>query len=110
MVKMVDIDKPMDTRLPFDVVDDVAIYMRNDPMFYRKKLFPAIMKMKDLHDAGKEVNPNECLGECARTAMESYCQKFKLGSPKNVFKDEDEGLLIKKLFGEEMKMIKDGAY
>ena len=44
-----------DDRLPFDVVDDVAIYMRNDPMFYRKQLFPAIMSMKDRHDAGKVV-------------------------------------------------------
>ena len=99
-----------DDRLPFDVVDDVAIYMRNDPMFYRKQLFPAIMRMKDMHDAGKTMNPDDCLGECTSLAIESYCQKFNLGSPEKVFKDEDKELLIKKLFGEELKQIKDGVY
>ena len=102
--------QPMDDRLPFDVADDVAIYMRNDPMFYRKHLFPAIMRMKDRHDAGKGCVAEECLGEVCNNAMESYCKKFKLGSPKNVFKPEDKGLIINKLFGEEMKMIKDGQY
>ena len=38
--------QPMDDKLPFDVVDDVAIFMRNDPMFYRKSLFPAIINYK----------------------------------------------------------------
>jgi hypothetical protein len=102
--------QPMDDSLPFDVVDDVAIYMRNDPMFYRKQLFPAIMSMKDRIESGKDCVAEECLGEVCGRAMESYCNKFKLGSMKNVFKPEDQGLLINKVFGEEMKQIKDGAY
>ena len=102
--------QPMDDKLPFDVVDDVAIFMRNDPMFYRKSLFPAIMNMKDRHDSGKLCVAEECLSEVCGRAMESYCSKFKLGSPTNIFKPEDKGQLIQKVFGEEMKMIKDGAY
>jgi len=102
--------KPMDNKLPFDVVDDVAIFMRNDPMFYRKSLFPAVMNMKDRHDAGKECNANDCLGDCCDKGIKTYCNKFKLGSPQNIFRSEDKDLLIKKIFGEEMKMIKDGAY
>jgi hypothetical protein len=101
---------PINDNLPFDVVDDVSIYMRNDPMFYRKSFFPAIMKMKDIHDAGKTPNPEVCLGEVCNRAMESYCKKFNLGRKENIFKDDDRNLLIKKLFGEEMKQIKDGAY
>ena len=102
--------QPMDDKLPIDVVDDVAIFMRNDPMFYRKSLFPAIMNMKDRHDSGKSCVAEECLSEVCGRAMESYCSKFKLGSPTNIFKPEDKGQLIQKVFGEEMKMIKDGAY
>ena len=102
--------QPTDDRLPFDVADDVAIYMRNDPMFYRKQLFPAIMRMKDRHDTGKECNAEGCFGSVCDSAMESYCKKFKLGSPKNVFKPEDKGLIINKIFGEEMTQIRNGAY
>ena len=102
--------KPMDDQLPFNVVDDVCIYMRNDPMFYRKSLFPAVMNMKDRHDAGKSCDANDCLGDCCDKGMTSYCKKFKLGSPKNIFKPEDKQLIMNKLYGEEMKQIKDGAY
>ena len=101
---------PMNDSLPFDVADDVTIFMRNDPMFYRKQLFPAVMSMKDRHDAGDDCVAEDCLGEVCSNAMETYCRKFDLGSPENVFKPEDKGLIINKLFGEEMKMIKDGAY
>lgn len=102
--------QPTDDRLPFDVVDDIAIFMRNDPMFYRKQLFPAIMRMKDRVDTGKKCVAEECLGEVCGRAMESYCKKFDLGSMKNIFKDEDKGLLINKVFGEEMTQIRNGAY
>ncbi len=102
--------KPMDDKLPFDVVDDVAIFMRNDPMFYRKSLFPAVMNMKDRHDAGKECDANDCLGDCCDKGMKTYCNKYNLGSLENIFKPEDKNLLIQKMYGEEMKMIKDGAY
>jgi hypothetical protein len=102
--------KKEDFKLPFDIADDVAIYMRNDPMVYRKSLFPAIMRMKDLHDAGKTVNPKECLSAAVHDAMPRYCKKFKLGSPENVFRKGDDESIINKLFSEEMKMIKDGAY
>ena len=46
---------PTNDSLPFDVADDVAIFMRNDPMFYRKQLFPAIMSMKDRQTQVKSV-------------------------------------------------------
>jgi len=102
--------KEFEKKLPFDVIDDVAIYMRNDPMIYRKQLFPAIMRMKDSYMQGSAPDANECLGEACGNAMESYCSKFKLGSPENVFKQDDKDALIQKLFSEEMKMIKNGAY
>jgi len=102
--------QPTNDNLPYDVVDDVSVYMRNDPMFYRKKLFPAIMRMKDMHSKGKNVDATDALGDVCDEAMGRYCSKFKLGSKENIFKDEDRGLLINKVFGEEMKMIKDGQY
>ena len=102
--------QPMDDNLPFDVVDDIAIFMRNDPMFYRKQLFPAIMNMKDQHDAGKSPDANKCLGEVCGRAMETYCSKFDLGQPSNIYRDGDKDSLISKVFGEEMTMIKDGQY
>ena len=102
--------QPYDSNLPYNIIDDVCIFMRNDPMFYRKQLFPAIMKMKDSYAAGKRLDASKCLGECASMALESYCKKYKLGSPKNVFQPEDKDLIIQKLFSEEMTQIRNGVY
>ena len=94
----------------FDIIDDCAVYMRNDPIVYRKGLFPAIMKMKDTYDKGNFPVAEECLGEAVDNAMEGYCEKFKLGSPQNVFKKGDRESIIDKLFAEEMTQIRNGVY
>ena len=107
MVRLVEFETQ---ELPFDVIDDIAIFMRNDPIVYRKSLFPAITKMKGLHDRGKTPDAQTCLGEVVDGAMESYCKKFKLGSPHNVFKKGDRDAIIDKLFAEELTQIRNGEY
>ena len=107
MVRLVEFETK---ELPFDVVEDVAIYMRNDPMLYRKSLFPAITRMKGMHSKGKTPDAQECLGKAVDGAMESYCEKFKLGSPERVFKKGDRDAIIDKLFAEELTQIRNGAY
>ena len=102
--------KPDEVRMPFDVVDDLSIFMRNDPMFYRKKMFPCIMQMKDAYGKQKSIVPQQVLGPVVDDAMDQYCEKFKLGKRDNVFKLEDRDEAINKIFGEEMKQIETGAY
>jgi hypothetical protein len=102
---------PMDDSLPFDVVDDVAIFMRNDPMFYRKQLFPAIMKMKGRYDAGKSCVAEQCVGEACSNAVESYCRAFDLGKrPEELLTAEEQKVLVQKIYSEEMTQIRNGAY
>ena len=107
MVRLVEFETK---EMPFDVADDVTIYMRNDPMVYRKSLFPAIMRMKDQHDKGSVPVAEKCLGEVVDSAMDGYCEKFNLGSPQNVFKKGDREAIIDKLFSEEMTQIRNGEY
>ncbi|MBO01872.1 MAG: hypothetical protein CMG35_04460 [Candidatus Marinimicrobia bacterium] len=101
---------PHTDNLPYDVVDDLSIFMRNDPMFYRKRMYPCIMKMKDMHDGQKSIVPQQVLGPIVDEAMDKYCEKFKLGSRDKIFKLQDRDEAINKIFGEEMKQIETGAY
>jgi hypothetical protein len=110
MVKLVEFAKAVDKKMPFSPVDDCAIYMRNDPMFYRKHFFPAVIKMQEMYKKNQKVNASKCMGDCVNRGIESYCKEYKLGRSENIFKDEDKEALVKKLFSEEMKQIKDGAY
>jgi hypothetical protein len=102
--------KPEEARMPFDVVDDLSIFMRNDPMFYRKKMFPCIMQMKDAYGRQENLEPQKLLGPIVDQAMDQYCDKFNLGLRDKIFKLEDRDEAINKIYGEEMKMIECGAY
>jgi hypothetical protein len=100
-----------DTKLPFDVVDDLAIFMRNDPMFYRKSLFPAIMDMKDCCDKGTKYNAPKNLMPVIDKATESYCKHFKMNKrPEQLLSDEEKKTLLNKIYAEEMTNIRKGAY
>ena len=112
MVKIVEFfDKPIDTSLPFNVIDDVAIFMRNDPMFYRKSFFPTVTHMADMHREGKELDKNKCLGSMVENALGAYCKKYDIAQiPDEIFTNDDRGQIIDKIFSEEMEQIKRGEY
>ena len=59
----------------YDVADDVCVFMRNEPMFYRKKTFPLIMKMKDCYDNGTKIDMKKTLFPIVDEAVKSYCKK-----------------------------------
>ena len=44
-----------DYRPNFDLVDDICIFMRNDPMFYRKSYFPMVNNMSEMFDPQGDV-------------------------------------------------------
>ena len=97
--------------LPFNVVEDMAIFMRNDPMFYRKTFFPAVMRMKTCHDKGVKFNAVNELAPIIDNATQQYCKKFKIERhPNDLMDNEEKKDLIRKLYSEEMAQIRKGAY
>lgn len=104
-------DKPIDQSLPFDVIDDITVFMRNDPMFYRKEFFPAVLKIKSLNDKKQKINPHKEFGPMIDRACESYCRKFKINRrPEELMSLEERKALVDKLFSEEMTNIRKGEY
>lgn len=111
MVKLVEFSSPVDSSLPFDVVDDVSVFMRNDPQFYRKHFFPAFARIADLHRAGKKIDKNKCLSGMVEAALEGYCKKFNVARvPDEIFNNDDREAIIDKIFSEEMEQIQNGEY
>ena len=104
-------DKAIDKDLPFDVVDDITVFMRNDPMFYRKEFFPAVLKLKDLYSKKKTANPHKTFGPMIDRACESYCKRFNINRrPEELMSLEERKALVDKLFSEEMTNIRKGEY
>ena len=82
----------------FDVPADLLIFMRNDPMFYRKNFFPAI---EDYKANRKDTTPIERM---ISKGLDEYCTKFNIQNPKNeIFGDGDVQRLVAEIIADEME-------
>ncbi len=98
-------------KLPFDIVDDISVFMRNDPTFYRKELFPAIINMKDAYDRKSSIDATELFDPIVHKASHAYCKKFNIPKrPDDLLTSEDYERLVQKLYSEEMNNIQQGVY
>jgi len=110
-MKINEFSQPLEKGFNYDVVDDAVVFMRNDPMFYRKHYFPAVTKIADLTRAGKKVNPNKCLGPMIETGCQAYIEKYNLGkSADSIFNLDDRQAIMNKIYSEELKLIEQGDY
>lgn len=97
--------------VPYDMVEDAVIFMRNDPMFYRRYYFPAISRIADLHRANKKYDPSKILSPCIEQALINYCRKYKISrTPEEIFTNEDRHAILQKIYSEELDQIKQGGY
>jgi hypothetical protein len=112
MVKIVEFSNPLEKQeRPFDVVDDLTIFMRNDPAFYRKHYFPMMAKISDMHEKGESIDPVVILKPTVDKAVDSYCRRFKIKKrPEDLFFDEDRKEVCNKIYKEELPHIKEGSY
>jgi len=97
--------------LPFDVVDDAHVFMRNDPVFYRKYYYPTMSKMADCHRAGKKYNPRKFLEPMIDKGCGAYCKKYNIAKPEfKIFTPQDRTALLDKIYSEELQQIEKGDY
>jgi hypothetical protein len=84
-----EVDDKFDKFKDVDLVDDLQFFMNNDPWFYRKVLYPAILTMKQSLKNGGDCKQNH-FEPCINKGVDAYCSKFKLQkNSKNIFSDEE---------------------
>lgn len=97
--------------LPFDIVEDLHVFMKNDPMFYRRAYFPTMTKISDAMKAKKKVDFSKAIQPMIEKAVDVYCKKFDLPrSTKEMFTSEDQSNLVERIRQEEMQNIQQGDY
>lgn len=110
-MKLVEFAQPLEKDLPYDVVEDAIVFMKNDPKFYRKHYYPAVTKIADLTRAGKKVDPNKCLGPMIETGCRAYVEKYNIGKSDNdIFNLDDRQAMMNMIYSEELKQIEKGDY
>jgi hypothetical protein len=102
----------MDTSasLDFDVVDDVMVFMKNNPKFYRRDYFPTMVELQKQVRNGEKVSPKNCLGPMIEKACESYCDRFKVKTKDTLLSDDDKNALVARIFDEEIENLRNGEY
>lgn len=109
IVEFSNIDKQ--TGLDFNPSDDLTVFMRNDPMFYRKHYFPVMAKIADLQDRGQSIDTMALISPIVQQGIDAYCQKFNITqSPNEVFPRSERAEIVNKIYSEESPEIKKGNY
>jgi hypothetical protein len=102
-------DEKYESKLGYDLKDDLVFFMNEDPDFYRKKYYPAMLKYKKYVKADKKIEPRAFAGLVGE-AYRLYQNKFPVeGLPPSL--DDDMCKEICNYMHEtETKNIKDGHY
>lgn len=97
--------------LPFDIADDLVVYMRNDPMFYRKHYYPVVLKMQSAHKKNQSLDAVKLWGDTVKRAVVPYMTKFKIDkNPKDVIDANMIKSIASQIYSDEINNIKNGSY
>ena len=96
--------------LSYDIVDDAQVYMKNDPMFYRKQTYPAMCAVQKAVQNGGKYNKKDLLPMIDK-AIESYCTEFKIPKrPADMLTDAEKMECVSRLLRGEVENFRNGEY
>jgi|TARA_R110000803_G_scaffold167411_4_gene230631 hypothetical protein len=99
------------TEMPYDLVDDTCMHMRNDSAFYRNEYFPTMAKIADMQREGTNTDPRKTLMPMIEKGITDYCTKYRLTQhPDDMYNNEHRAALYDKIYQEEMQAIEQGDY
>lgn len=111
MVKLVEVtDEKIYDQLDYDVGQDLIVYMRNEPMFYRKHLYPALVDVQEAVKNGGQVSKKQLLPVIEK-AIISYINKYNLKKrPEEIMNDQEKLDCINTLLTDEQENFRNGTY
>ena len=97
-------NNPISQNLDWDVPKDVYTYMINDPEFYRKEYFPAVLNF----NKGAKA---ESLIPVINSACNKYVRKYNINKePTALLTDEEKRDMSSKIYAREKQRLKKGNY
>lgn len=97
--------------IEFEPVEDLIVFMKNDPVFYRRKYFPRVKELEKNYKKNKEVDPKKYFSDVVDSAMNTYCKKYDLArDPSEIFSSSDKHEIIGQITSEEIENIRNGEY
>ena len=101
----VDDDKPLFEPLPFDIAEDLMVFMRNDPLFYRRNYFEVADHIRENHNNPKKIN-KDMIERLVNMGFNEYIKKYKIQHPiEDIFTNEEKNAIIQKIIDEELENL-----
>jgi hypothetical protein len=98
------------SEMPYDVVEDLCIYMRQDPAFYRNSLYPAMVDVQEAVKNGGKYNKKNMMSVVEKAIVE-YINKFEIQKrPADLLQDNEKMECITKLLKDELESLRRGDY
>lgn len=95
--------------LGFDIKEDLLFFMNHDDTSYRRHTFPAILKVKDIAEAGKKSN-FKLFDKAVRECYSVYQDKFKGHKLPSQLDQEIIDEVCQQIHDDELEKIKNGGY
>ena len=109
-MKIEDLNLKIGDKLPFDVIEDLMVYMQNDPMFYRRHMYPKMIDVQEAVKGGGKVNKKDLIPMIDH-AIASYVKKFNINKrPADLLTTEEKMECISKLLKNEVDNFRKGMY
>jgi hypothetical protein len=103
-------DLKIGDELPYNVVEDLAIFMRHDPQFYRRQLYPEMLNVREATKNGGKYNKRNMMSVIEK-AINEYIKKYEiLKRPEELLSDGEKMECISKILKDEMEMLRKGDY
>lgn len=97
------------TKLDFDLEDDLLFFMNNDPDFYRKQYYPVMLKFNKYCNSNRRVKP-VAFSKLVNSAYEAYKVKFPVEKLPDQLDKELCETLCTKIHEDETKNCNEGIY
>jgi hypothetical protein len=96
--------------LPWNMVDDLIIFMQNENNFYRRKLYPLLLDAQETIQNGGKVNKKDFV-PVIDAAINAYVKKFDLNRrTEDMMSPSQKMECIEKLLKDEEDNFRKGEY
>ena len=102
--------EPSNNELDWDVVEDLVVFMKNDPYFYRNDVYPCMVNVQETVKHGGKFNKKSML-PIVEKAINEYIKKFDIKKlPEDLMNSSQKMECISKILNDEKENFRKGTY
>ena len=96
--------------LPYNVVEDLCIYMKNNPSFFRKHYYPAMVDVQEATKNGGKYNKRKMI-PAVEVAIREYIKEYDIQKrPEDLLTDREKMECISNILKDELEALRAGEY